>query len=122
MASERYNGFYDKLKFMYFASGGGNGDFEYDFYSDRSAIYNIHTLKFYFHFLPTKVIILEEIIEIKQRKRNYKKIMPDLIRINRVLCFDLVYVIKDFLILTQANKNKAQFVISIVKNPFNLSF
>ena len=42
--------------------------------------------------------LAEEIIDIRSRKRQYKKLIPEVIRLNRFLCFDVVFLIKDFLI------------------------
>ena len=40
----------------------------------------------------------KEIIDIRSRKRQYKKLIPEVIRLHRVLCFDVVFLIKDFLL------------------------
>ena len=94
--SNRHNKMFDKLKNMYCSAEGD--DFEYDFYSTKAQVYNIHTLPWYLCFLPCKINTVEDLIELKRRKRNYKNTISDLIRLNRVLCFDVVFIIKEFLI------------------------
>ena len=86
--SNRHNKLIDKLQNMYCSS---------DFYSTK-AVYNIHTLPWYLCFLPCKINTVEDLIELKRRKRNYKNTISDLIRLNRFLCFDVVFIIKEFLI------------------------
>ena len=52
----------------------------------------------YIHQYKILKIFAEEIVDIQRRKRQYKKLIPEVIRLNRVLCFDVVFLIKDFLI------------------------
>ena len=52
----------------------------------------------YIHRFKTLQRFAEAIINIQRRKRQYKKLIPEVIRLNRVLCFDVVFLIKDFLI------------------------
>ena len=59
---------------------------------------NGHTLKDYIDVIPRHITTYKEIIELKKRKREYKKIIPELIYMERKMCFDVMNVIKGFMI------------------------
>ena len=98
--SNRHNKLIDKLQNMYCSSDFFSTKAVYNIHTLQwySHVYNIHTLQWYLCFLSCKINTVEDLIELKRRKRNYKNTISDLIRLNRVLCFDVVFIIKEFLI------------------------